>query len=396
MANAYWVSGGNGNINSSTNWSTLSGGPSGYTPVAGDDLIVDINSLNAPMATISGATYESLTFSDYTGVFTLTAGTQSFRSGLIYSAGMTVTGTGTINIGDSSRTTGFVNFNGVTHSGSFGFNNGASLNTVYNITGDLNIIGTVSFSNSNGAGVGNKITINGGDVLCNSGFSIFNNGNRLVNGTSKIRFVGNGSGNFASGINAALRLIVIFEKTGGVINMTINNYYMRDSLIQYISGTFTNFSLSATVGTNTIDTNSMVWVSATLNNTNTLSSQLNVSGTCSVAGTINGTSGITCGNLTVTNSVNLPVGSTTNVSGTLTSVGTAAVPFTIGTVTSGQRANLILASTGNQDVAHTSGIDIDSDGGLPIMSYRAPSITNCDNWMLLPIITSINTNLILK
>ena len=45
MANRYWVSGGTGNWNSTTNWSTTSGGLSGATVpsigVAGDDVFFD-------------------------------------------------------------------------------------------------------------------------------------------------------------------------------------------------------------------------------------------------------------------------------------------------------------------------------------------------------------------
>lgn len=395
MANAYLVPGGNGVITSSTNWSTVSGGASGYTPLSTDDLIVDANSLNAPLASAT-ASFLSLTFSNYTGVFTLTTSTTlTISISLTYSTGMSTIGTGGLNVGSSVLSTADITSNGVTHSGNFAFSNGSNALTTYTITGNLNIIGTTTFANSNGGGAGTKIIINGSDILCNSGFVLFGNGNRYVSGTSQIRFVGNGSGSFQLGVNSYPRLSVIFEKTGGIIN-AISNYYLRDGSIKYISGTFTNFILSAALGTNTIDTNTMVWLTANLSASNTLNSQLNVSGTCTASSTLSGTGGITCTNLTLTGSLNLPIGSTTTISGTLTSVGTAAAPFTIATVTSGQRANMILSSTGNQDVAHTSGRDIDSDGGLTIMSYRAPSITNCDNWMLLPIITSINTNLILK
>lgn len=399
MANAYWVSGGNGNINSSTNWSTVSGGTSGYTPVAGDDLIVDANSLNAPMTTISGANYESITFSNYTGTLTLSAGTQTFKSGLVYSAGMTVTGTGGIGVGDSSRTTATINFNGVTHSGYFGFNNGTSANTVYTIVGDLNIIGTVSFANTNAAGSGAKSTLNGGRVLCNSGFSIYGNGNRWVNGTSQIWFVGNGTGSFSSGVSAFFLIPVVFAKTGGVLNMTVGAIYPRGTSISYVSGTFTNFILASNVSTNTINTNSMIWSSVSVaGGAIILSSQLNVSGTftISVAATIGGTGGITCTNFNTTATLLFPVGSTTTISGTLTSIGTAASPLLIGTVTPGQQANFILSSTGTQDVAHTNARDINSNGGKTIYSYRTTSLVNTNNWATLPIITTVNTNTILQ
>lgn len=399
MANAYWVSGGNGNINSSTNWSTVSGGPNGYTPVSGDDLIVDANSLNAPMTTIPNAIYESLTFSNYTGTFTIAAGTITFRSGLEYASGMTVTGTGGIGVGDSNRTTATINFNGVTHSGSFGFNNGTRTNTVYTITGDLHVLGTVSFANSNAAGSGAKATINGGNLYCYAGFSIYTNGNRWLNGTSDIIFVGGGSGNFTSGILSFFQVPIIFAKTGGTINMTSGAIYPRGITITYVSGNFTNFIVASNVSTNTFDTSGMIWSSFSVGGgAINLTSQLNVSGTFSnsISNTIGGVGGINCANLTTTGSLTLPAGSTTNISNTLTSVGTAAAPIVIGSSVSTVKSNMILSNSGNQDVAHTSGRDIDSDGGTTIMSYRAPSITRCDNWTTLPVITSINTNSILR
>lgn len=259
MANAYWVSGGNGNINSSTNWSTVSGGPNGYTPVAGDDLIVDANSLNAPMTTVSGPTYETLTFTNYTGTFTIATGTISFRSGIEYSSGMTVTGTGTVNVGGNGMTTANINFNGVTHSGNLSFNNLSTLNTVYSITGDLHVLGTVSFANVNASGSGAKATINGGNIYCYAGFSIYGNGNRWLNGTSAIYFVGGGSGSFASGISAFIQVPITFAKTGGTINMTSGAIYTRGTSITYISGTFTNFILAANVGSTLLNTEGMTW-----------------------------------------------------------------------------------------------------------------------------------------
>lgn len=399
MANAYLVPGGNGLINSSTNWSTTSGGPSGYTPLSTDDLIADANSLNAPMTTVSGPTYETLTFSGYTGTFTIATGTITFRSGIEYSSGMTVTGTGQINIGGNGMTTANINFNGVTHSGNLIFNNGSTLNTVYTITGDLHVLGTVSFANINGAGSGAKATINGGNIYCYAGFSIYTNGNRWLNGSSAIYFVGGGSGSFTSGVSAFIQVPVVFAKTGGTLNMTVGAIYPRGATVTYISGNFTNFIAASNVGTNTFDTEGMVWNSfAVGGGALNLTSQLNVSGTFSnsTSLTIGGTGGINCANLTTTDNLIFPAGSTTNISSMLTSTGTAASPITIASSTLTVKANMILSNSGNQDVSHTAGRDIDSDGGTTIMSYRAPSITRCDNWTTLPVITSINTNSILR
>ena len=213
-------------------------------------------------------------------------------------------------------------------------------------------------------------------------------------------FRSGGSGNFTSGVASYIFLPVTFEKTGGTINMTVGALYLRSTSVTYVSGNFTNFILINNVGTNIIDTNNFSWSSVSIGGSGgiNLASQLNVSGTFSnsISNTIGGVGGINCANLTTTGSLTLPAGSTTNISNTLTSVGTAAAPIVIGSSVSTVKANMILSNSGNQDVAHTNGRDIDSDGGTTIMSYRATSIVRCDNWSTLPIITSINTNSILR
>lgn len=398
MANAYLVPGGNGFINDATNWSTTSGGPSGYLPLSTDDLIVDINSNNAPLIT-RAATYNSLTFSNYTGLFTLTQNI-TLSSGLTYSVGMTTTSTAIVAIGASSLSAAFINFNGVTHSGALSFNNGSSVNTVYTITGDLDVIGTVNFVNSNGGGSGVKITLSGvGRILCNSGFGIFGNGNRWITGMD-IWFVGTGSGNFTSGVSDFfLNMNLVFAKTGGVLNMTVGSLYTRGTNITYISGTFTNFLLAANVSSAVLDTEGMTWNSVSLGGgTLTNNSLMNVSGTFTVSTNTNigGTGDISCANLTNTTSFSLTVGKTVYINSSWTSVATAASNFLVSSASVGTQVKIILASNASQDIAHTNARDINSNGGKTIYSYRVSSLTNTNNWATLPIITSVNTNTILR
>ena len=404
MALKYLVPGGNGLWSNSNNWSLTSGGASGAgAPNAVDDVIFDANSLHAPMTVNVTSNCTSVYMSGYTGTVTYTAALNVLSS-FEYSSGMTTAGASTLGLGNNTSTpssTCSVNFNGVTHNAALSFANTNGANCVYTITGNLNVIGTVSFSNNNTGGAGSKSTINGGDVLCNSSLSIYGNGNRWINGTSNIRLVGTGNGNFTSGVNAYITgPDVYLEKTGGVINMTVGALYPRNISVFYVSGNYTNFILQNNNGLCTLDTNNFVWSSVGVGGGTgiSLSSQLNVSGTFTnnITLSIGGTGGINCANLTTTGSLTFPAGSVTNISNTLTSVGTAAAPIVIGSSVSTVKANMILSNSGNQDVSHTSGRDIDSDGGTTIMSYRAPSITRCDNWTTLPVITSINTNSILR
>lgn len=396
----YLIFGGNSNWSSTTNWSTTSGGTAGASaPLITDDVIIDANSFNAPLIVNTTCACNTFFANNYTGLMTYN-GALNVATDFTYSTGMATTGSAALSIGNTSFNTSAINFNGVTHSGSFQFNNGSQISTTYTITGDMNIMSSVTFANINLSGAGVKITINGGDVLCNAGISIFGNGNRWISGTSKIKLVGSGSGNYASGINSYLMNAgLVFQKTGGVINNTTGGVYLRNSQVTYISGTFTNFNLLQVAGVTTSDTNSMVWASfSNAGGGLILLSQLNVAGTFSnvVSLSIGGTGGINCNNLTTTNSILFPVGSTTRIANTLTSIGTAAGPILIGSAVAGLKANMILSKAGNQDIAHTNGRDINSDGGLTIYSYRATSINNCDNWKKLPIITSVKTNTIIR
>lgn len=403
MATLYLVTGGTGVITSSTNWSATSGGAPGVTPTSADDLVADANSLNAPLITAT-ALYNSLVFSGYTGNLTLTTSTTLTISRVLeYSSGMTTSGTGALNVGSSIYSTASINFNGVSHSGNFAFNNGSTLNTTYTITGDMNIMGTTSFGNTNAGGAGTKISLNGsGRVLMNGSMSIFGNGNRWLggNGGVTLHFVGSNSGVFTSGVNAYIFLNITFEKTGGTINHTVGALYTRgggSQTVTYVSGNFTNFVCSNQYPT-IYNTAGMTWATFTTSSSFTNTSLLSIAGTLTTSGsiTIAGAGNIICNNLTNLNSLGLAAGKTLNINNTWTSVGTAAAPFLIYSTTLGTKANVILSNSGNQDVAHTNGRDIDSDGGTTIMSYRATSISNCDNWTTLPVITSINTNSILR
>lgn len=396
MANAYLVPGGNGIMNDPSNWSTTSGGASGYTLLTGDDLIIDANSMNAPLATRSG-TYNSITFTNYTGLFTLTQ-ILTISQTYIYSPGMTTTGTATISVGSALLTTATINFNGVTHSGAFSFNNGSSAGTTYTIIGDMNVIGTVNFVNGNLSGSGTKITINGGNVLCNAGLGIFGNGNRWLSGSSTIYFVGSGSGNFTSGVSAFFQnMSIVFAKTGGTINMTSGSLYTRGTNITYISGNFTNFLLAVNTNSATLNTNSMIWSAVSIGGgTLTNNSTLNIANSFNIGtnNTINGVGDIYCNTLTNTTSFGLAVGKSLFINSSWTSVATAASPFLIYSASTGTQVNIVLATNATQDIAHTNARDINSNGGKTIYSYRVASLVNTLNWATLPIITTVNTKTI--
>lgn len=226
-----------------------------------------------------------------------------------------------------------------------------------------------------------------GDFLINVNSLVINNFNIYVggnltrttsgvfNGTSNLFLIGTGT--WSDIYRSSVWTIPVTINTSGVI--TIND--IRCPLVlKYISGTV------VAVGTLNF------YTSVLLDNTQDISWD---SITIAAGGNISG-SGIKCNNLLVNSNFNLEAGSTSIINNSLICIGTSAAPRTIGSIVPGIQANLILNNTGDQDVAHTNGRDINSNGGTTIYSYRVVSIINCDNWSTLPIITSINTNTILR
>lgn len=395
MATKYLVSGGNGLWSNSNNWSLTSGGPSGTgAPNAGDDVIFDANSMNAPMTVNTTSNCNSMFMSNYTGVFTYSAALNVLQA-FEYSVGMTTAGASTLNLGNNTSTPASacsVNFNGITHNAALSFNNTNGTGCTYTITGDLNVMGLVNFANSNLGGSGVKATVNGGNILCNAGFGIYGNGNRWITGTSIIRFVGSGSGNFTSGVSAFfLNMSIEFAKTGGTIDMTSGAIYTRGTTITYTSGNFTNFLLACNVGSATLTTPGLTWSNVSCGggslSNNGLLSTLNLS--ISSAFTIGGTGDINTNTMFNSTSFGLGNGKTLNISTTWSSVATAAAQFT---VSSPAGAKINLSTSAAQDIAHTNAVNIDSSGGKTIYSYRVVTLTNTINWATLPIITTINTN----
>jgi hypothetical protein len=72
MALRYLISGGDGNWNNTSNWSTSSGGASGASvPNVNDDIIIDINSLDTDITVTASSDSASITVSDYSGTIFL-------------------------------------------------------------------------------------------------------------------------------------------------------------------------------------------------------------------------------------------------------------------------------------------------------------------------------------
>lgn len=97
MANRYWVTGGTGNWNSTTNWATASGGASGASvPGSSDAALLDASSGSGTVTLDISPTIQTLTCTGFTGTLAFGTNTISLNSiGAIFTGATTMTVTGT-------------------------------------------------------------------------------------------------------------------------------------------------------------------------------------------------------------------------------------------------------------------------------------------------------------
>jgi hypothetical protein len=113
MASRYWVTGGTGNWNSTTNWSATTGGVSGASvPGSADAVVLDISSGAGTVTLDSNITIQTLTCTGFTGTLAFGTNTISLNStGTVFTGAttMTVTGTPQIILTDNSATSRTIN-----------------------------------------------------------------------------------------------------------------------------------------------------------------------------------------------------------------------------------------------------------------------------------------------
>jgi hypothetical protein len=298
MPDRYWVAGGTGNYNSTTNWSASSGGASGASvPTTADNVFFNAAS-GAGTATINtGSNCANLNLTGFTGTLTFTntltiAGTViNFGTG-----GYTVTGASSLLLGSTNPT---ITSNGTVYTGNINFNG----NTTYTLADNLSCTGTIILSN------GTATTINGNTI--NVGGNLTHTGGAFVTGTTN--FVFNGTGTWSHTSTGVLRNNFTIN-TAGTLTLGTNVNYQTGTLT-YTAGTVvtTGSTLNMAAPT-TLNTNGVTWnnISCSGAVTVTLSSNLTLTGTLSIA---NGTTSFTLGaNSLISTNANLTLGS----SGTLT------------------------------------------------------------------------------
>jgi len=178
MASRFWVTGGTGNWNSTTNWSATSGGASGASvPGAADTAALDASSGSGTVTLDISPDIQTLTCTGFTGTLAFGTNTLSLNStGTIFTGAttMTVTGTPLIICTNSSATSRTITPTAVTEANSISFRITAGTGTLTLTAGgyrDLDFTDGTNPTGYGGALAGTAITIYGNLKASTSGMT---------------------------------------------------------------------------------------------------------------------------------------------------------------------------------------------------------------------------------
>lgn len=271
MADRYWVVGGTGNYNSTTNWSATSGGASGASvPIAADNVFFNASS-GVGTATINVASScSNLNLTGFLGTLAFTNNLSS--SGALINLGLgtyTVTGAGYLRFGTAMSITS----NGTNYTG----NMAIATPVIITLADNLTCSGTFDFTASSGA-----MTLNGNTL--NISGSLLYSSPANISGTTAIVF--NGTGTWSNTSTGQLRNNVTIN-TAGTLTLGTNVYYNTGTLT-YTAGTVITTGSTLTIGApTTLNTNGIIWNNISITNAGfaiTLGSNLTLTGTLSITG----------------------------------------------------------------------------------------------------------------
>lgn len=203
MANRYWITGGTGNWNSTTNWSTASGGASGASvPGSSDAALFDASSGSGTATLDISPTIQTLTCTGFTGTLAFGTNTISLNStGTIFTGAttMTVTGTPQIICTNSSATARTITATAVTEANSISFRISAGTgNLTFSTVSSVRNLDFTDGTNPTGyagalAGASNTLTIYG-NLKASTGMSVTGGGGIITfaatSGTKTINTAG--------------------------------------------------------------------------------------------------------------------------------------------------------------------------------------------------------------
>ena len=267
MADRYWVAGGTGNYNSTTNWSATSGGASGASvPSTADNVFFNASS-GAGTATINVvSSCLNLNLTGFTGTLNFTSNLSTLGTVNFGTGGYTETGAAALRF----QTATTITSNGSSWAGNIIF----AANGTFTLADNLTITGNLSFETGFGS------TINGNTL--NIGGNLTHSSSVNISGTTLFNFNGTGTWSHTS--------------TGGIFNnFTINTagtltlgatVRYQTGTLTYTSGTvITTGSALVLTGSATLNTNGITWnnISTTATAAITLGSNLTLTGTLSIS-----------------------------------------------------------------------------------------------------------------
>lgn len=258
MADRYLVSGGTGDYDSTTNWSTASGGASGASkPVAADRIIIDANSLNVPLTVSSDNSCLSFTATNYTGSVVINAILSvvgaTTNGNITLSTGMLVTGTGSIRKTPTS-TNGVINTNGVI----IGCNyiHAPSGATTTNITGLMQVTGNFTCSL-------NSIVVNTFNTSVGGNGSISVGGNIIHNspmaGNIVFSMIGSTPATITQVATRYLGTNLVINKGAGAFNQVDLYWGASGRTLTYTSGVVNHTGILFVLSNGTLNTSGMNW-----------------------------------------------------------------------------------------------------------------------------------------
>jgi len=293
MADRYWVAGGTGNYNSTTNWSATSGGASGASVPSTVDNVFFNASSGVGIATINVASFcANLNLTGFLGTLSFTnnlstLGTVNFGTG-----GYTETGTGALRF--QSATT--ITSNGSSWSGNIIF----AANGTFTLADNFTITGNLIFEGGFGA------TINGNTL--NIGSNLTNNSSSTTSGTTVFNFNGTGTWSHSSSGNISNPFII--NTPAGTLTIS-GTVYKSGATFTYTAGTVVTTGSTLNIGAaTTLNTNGIIWNNITATGVMTLGSNLTLTGTLTTgtAGTLSFTLG---GFNLISTNANLTIGTAT-------------------------------------------------------------------------------------
>jgi len=249
MANRYWVSGGTGNWNSTTNWSTTSGGVSGATvPGASDAALFDATSGSGTATLNISPDIQRLTLTGFTGTLAFGSNKITVNStGGVFtgSASCTITGTPVIDANNSSATARTITAATVSEANAISINVTAGSGNV-TLTGNVLNLNFTGFS---GSLAGGARTIYG-DLTIAAGMS-------TAATTSNTTFAATSGTKTITTNNVTLDLAVTFNAPGASYNfadaLTLNStrvFTFIDGTVRLKNGTTSVVGSFVTTGTN--------------------------------------------------------------------------------------------------------------------------------------------------